>query len=107
MDEIKKTYIDYEKVQSCLKQAVKGQFFAVKFIKKDGSERTMLFKLNPKTWGGEKTTNGIGMSWNPLEKGFLVVLDINKNAWRCVNINTIESLGISGKTLTLEQLMEG
>ena len=73
-------------------QKAENTFFHVEFIKKDGSLRKMNCRLNVK-----KGVNGKGMAYNPIEKGLLPVWDVQKNAFRMLNINTITKLKIKGE----------
>ena len=54
-------------------QTAQNTIFSVTFIKKDGSERTMVARLHVK-----KGLNGKGMGYNPVEKGLLPVWDMQK-----------------------------
>lgn len=69
-------------------------FFSVHFIKKDGTLRKMVARLNVK-----KGVKGVGMRYSPTEKGLLCVFDIQKDAFRMINIRTIRHLSIKGKQL--------
>jgi hypothetical protein len=70
-------------------QTAENTIFSVKFTKKDGSERTMVARLNVK-----KGVNGKGMAYNPIEKGLLPVWDMQKKNFRMINMKTITSLKI-------------
>jgi len=73
-------------------QTSENTIFSVKFTKKDGSERTMVARLNVK-----KGVNGKGMAYNPIEKGLLPVYDMQKKGFRMINLNTVTELTIKGK----------
>ena len=60
----------------------------------DGSERTMVARLNVK-----KGVKGTGMAYNPIEKGLLPVWDMQKNAFRMINLKTVTELKIKGEEL--------
>ena len=65
----------------------KGRIFRAVFVKKDGSLRTMVART-----GVHKGVNGTGMSYEPESKGLMPVYDMQKKAWRMVNVNTMTSL---------------
>lgn len=69
-------------------------FFSVHFIKKNKEYRKMVCRLKVK-----KGVKGIGMSYSPTEKGLLCVFDLQKEAFRMINIRTIRHLQIKGKQL--------
>lgn len=77
-----------------IRSKAEDTFFSVHFIKKDGSLRKMVARLNVK-----KGVKGIGMAYNPTEKGLLCVFDVQKQAFRMINIRTIRYLNIKGKQL--------
>ena len=70
-------------------QTAENTIFSCTFIKKDGSVRKMLCRLNVK-----KGVNGVGMAYDPIEKGLIPVWDLQANAFRIINMNTITSLKI-------------
>jgi|TARA_R110001583_G_scaffold169174_2_gene322037 hypothetical protein len=75
-------------------QTAQNTIFSVTFIKKDGSERTMVARLHVK-----KGLNGKGMGYNPVEKGLLPVWDMQKNGFRMINLKTVTELKIKGEEL--------
>jgi len=75
-------------------QTAQNTIFSVTFIKKDGSERTMVARLHVK-----KGLNGKGMAYNPVEKGLLPVWDMQKNGFRMINLKTVTELKIKGEEL--------
>ena len=75
-------------------QTAQNTIFSVTFIKKDGSERTMVARLHVK-----KGVNGKGMGYNPVEKGLLPVWDMQKNGFRMINLKTVTELKIKGEEL--------
>ena len=68
-------------------KTTKGRIFRAVFTKKDGTERTMVART-----GVHKGVNGTGMSYNPESMGLIPVYDMQKKAWRMVNVNTMKSL---------------
>lgn len=67
--------------------ATKGKIFGVTFIKKDGTTRNMTARL-----GVRKDLKGIGLSFSPDERNLIVVFDMQKKAYRMVNLSTIISI---------------
>ena len=77
--------------QEALKRikASKGRIFYARFIKKDNTLRSMTARLRV-----SKGVNGIGMRYNPAKRGLLPVYDMDKDAWRMINIRTLQYLSI-------------
>ena len=73
-----------------------GRFVSVTFIKKDGTERTMLCRL-----GVTKYLKG-GTSKLDAEQ-YLTVFDVKKEEYRAINRDTILSVKLAGATYTQEQ----
>ena len=65
--------------------------FSVVFLKKNGEIRRMNCLL-----GVKKQLKGGKLAFNPLERGYLVVLDTNKKAYRMINLNTISNITSKG-----------
>lgn len=87
------------KAKELLKQMNSGKIFTAQFIKKDGSTRI----INART-GVKKGNKGIGLSFDPIAKNLLPVLDmdlckkvddINK-AKRFINLSTVIWVQIGG-----------
>jgi len=70
-----------------------GRFFSCLFIKKDGTPRVM----NART-GVRAGVKGVGLSFNPQDHGLLTVRDVQKNAFRMINLNTILTATVKGQT---------
>jgi len=77
-----------------IRNEAEGTIFSVEFIKKDGSLRKMVARL-----GVKKGVKGVGMAYNPTEKGLLPVYDMQKLAFRMIVIDTIQKLQIRGEQL--------
>ena len=82
-----------------LKEMNSGKIFTAQFIKKDGTPRTMTART-----GVKKGNKGVGLSFDPMAKNLLPVLDmelskkvddINK-AKRFINLSTVVWVQISG-----------
>lgn len=61
-----------------------GRIFSVTFVKKDGSIRKMTARL-----GVKKDLKGVGLKFDPTERSLVVVFDMNKRAYRMINLQTI------------------
>ena len=83
--------ISRDDVEQIIKSS-KGKFFSAIFIKKDGTLRTMNCRL-----GVKKYLKGGTLKFNPSNKGLVVVCDMQKKAYRMININTIQYLKIGRK----------
>ena len=94
--------------QNLLNEMTSGKIFTAEFIKKDGSRRIINARTNV-----TKGNKGVGLSFNPISKGLLTVLDmelskseknINK-AKRFVNLNTLIWVKINGQTIFVKDLI--
>ena len=68
-----------------------GQIFSAVFIKKDGEKRLMNCRTKV-----HKYVKGIGLKFKPQERGLMTVFDLQKGAYRFINLMTLESLKIGG-----------
>ena len=75
----------------------KGKIFAVTFTKKNGETREMICRK-----GVKKHLNGGELMFDPNEKGLAVVFDMKKNAYRMININTLEKIVVDKATYSVE-----
>jgi len=82
----------------CKIKGTHGRIFRANFVKKDNSLRTMVCRL-----GVKKGVKGIGMSYNPAEKGLIGVFDMQKNEFRMINIKTLHSLRIANAEWIIKQ----
>lgn len=81
-----------------VKEFVKNnKIFTATFVKKDGSVRVMNCRR-----GVTKGVKGVGMSYDPYEKNLLPVYDMQKGAFRMININTITELKGNGQTINFK-----
>ena len=80
------------KVETFLKSYGKGQFFGVKFVKKDGTIRTLNGHMR-RDKGGKK----VGTAKDP----YLVVYSNNDQGFRCVNLDTVISINALGNTYVI------
>ena len=79
------------RVIDLIRKLAKNEIFKCSFIKRDGTERSMICRLNVK-----KGVKGTGMSYNPIERGLLPVFDMQKDGFRMINTQTLTSLTIGG-----------
>jgi len=80
--------------KKALDKATDGKEFIVKFIKKDGSTRIMKCKFRI-----EKDIIGKREPDAALHSGLLTVWDVEKAAYRSININTMYEIQIGNVTL--------
>lgn len=74
-----------------------NQIFSVKFTKKDGSIRDMNARL-----GVKKYVTGVGMAYNPADYDLITAFDMQKHAYRMINIKTLISAKINGNEYQIE-----
>ena len=67
-----------------------GKIFNVKFVKKDGTLRSMTCRREVK-----KGVTGAGMNYNPADYNLITVYDMQKG-FRMVNASTIKEVTING-----------
>jgi hypothetical protein len=72
-----------------------NKIFTATFIKKDGSVRVMNCRR-----GVKKGVKGVGMSYDPYQKNLLPVYDMQKGAFRMINISTIQELKSNKQTIS-------
>ena len=83
-----------KKVIEIIRSKAEDTIFSVEFVKKDGSLRKMVCRL-----GVKKGVKGVGMSYDPTEKGLLCVYDMQKLAFRMISLKTIIKIQIKGEIL--------
>lgn len=66
--------------------------FEVEFLKKDGTMRHMVAK-----YGVSRGVTGSGMKYKPEDFGYVTVWDDEVNAYREVNMNTVQRLIMDNK----------
>lgn len=90
--------ITRNKAKILLQEKIKGQIFAVHFIKKNGKLR----KMNCRK-GVRIGLKGVGLKFDPEEKGLMVVYDLKKNAYRMINLNTIRQINFQKTKFTVSK----
>lgn len=73
-----------------------GKIFTALFTKKDGSIRQMNCRL-----GVKKDLKNIGHKFLPSEKGLLNVFDVQKRAYRFINLKTLKAFTFKGETTVI------
>ena len=83
-----------------------GKIASVDFIKKDGSLRKMVFRTKV-----TKGVTGEGMKYNPSDYGLRTVYDMQKRAFRHINLNTVQRITAKGQhydtSYDFEQVFSG
>jgi hypothetical protein len=74
-------------------QSTSGKIFTVSFIKKDGTLRKMNCRL-----GVTKHLKGGELAFDPKEYDLVPVFDVQKNAYRMINTDTLVEVTVGGET---------
>jgi hypothetical protein len=77
-------------------KSTKGKIFTVSFIKKDGSLRRMNCRL-----GVKKHLKGGEMAYDPSEYDLLPVFDLQNEAYRMINLETLKEITVDGETFSI------
>lgn len=80
----------YNEIEA-FKNLVGNKIFTVEFIKKNGESRIMNARL-----GVKKYLKGGEIAYNPIDRGYLPVYDMQKKDYRMININSIQRLKFEG-----------
>ena len=78
-------------------RASKGRIFTATIIRTNGERREMNCRL-----GVTKYVTGEGLKFDPAKKNLVTVFDMQKNAYRMINIDGLEALKIEGEEFTIE-----
>ena len=82
-------------------QGSKGKFLNVKFVKKDGTDRSLTGRM-----GVYKSPNapltGEGLKYNPDDYGLVTIFDTQAKGYRMVNINTLRELTLEGEVYNVD-----
>lgn len=86
-----------ERIELVDKAGENGRVFGVSFVKKDGSLREMTCRLGvtKHLHGGEDSTSHIPK--------YINVFDMNKEAYRKINAETLKEIRFGGETYMLEE----
>ena len=74
------------------KNEVKGNFFRACFVKKDGTIREMTARF-----GVKKHLKGGELGYNPEALNYIIVFDVEKEAYRTINLDKLVYLRYNGK----------
>jgi hypothetical protein len=75
----------------------KGQIFSVTFRKKNGEIRDMNCRR-----GVSKYVTGEGLKFNPASRNLVNVFDMQKRAYRFININTLMQVRCNGNVYKVQ-----
>jgi hypothetical protein len=76
-----------------------GKIFRVEFIKRTTGElRTMVCRI-----GVSKGITGKGLAFDPDAKGLQTVWDMQKEAYRMINLDTVVSIRLAGQEFEVKQ----
>ena len=85
-----------QEIQQLLNEAYQtGRIFSALFVKADGTERFILCRC-----GVKKHLSGRGLHFDAKEKKLLPVWDLQTQAYRFINMNTVKELRINGRVYT-------
>lgn len=87
--------ITRRKLVNLLKKS-EGKIFTVTFTKKDGTTRVLNGRL-----GVQKYISGVGLSYDPAKFNLLPVFDLQKDAYRMVNLKSIQQLSVGRERYTV------
>lgn len=73
------------------KAMVGSRIFSAEFVKKNGELRKIVCRL-----GVTKALKGGELTYNPSEKNYLVVYDLQKKSYRTINFNTLTNIKFMG-----------
>ena len=75
-----------------------GKIFSAVFIKKDGEKRKMVCRQ-----GVYKYVKGVGLKFKPEERDLIGVFDMHCEAYRFINIKTLEQIKVKGIQYIIKQ----
>ena len=85
-------HVDRKMTKEILTKVTGSEIFTAEFIKKDGSRRVMNCRK-----GVKKHLAGGKLKYNAIERNLLPVFDMQKQAYRMLNIDTLQLLKTKGK----------
>lgn len=88
--------VDQMKIREMIESS-KGKIFSVHFIKKNGEPRTMVGRLGVKSHlkGGDSTTAHL--------EYLITCFDMQKKAYRCINLETVQWIKSGGTIIEVPQ----
>ena len=75
-----------------------GKIFSAVFTKKNGEKRKMICRQ-----GVHKHVKGVGLKFKPAEYSLIGVFDMQRLAYRFINIKTLEQIKVQGKTYIIKE----
>lgn len=78
-----------------IKKELGNKIFTITFTKKDGTLRKLKGRL-----GVTKALQGGEKKYDDKDYNYLTVFDLEKNAYRTVNLNTVKEIKYKGKVIT-------
>jgi len=88
--------IDRRLAKELLVKLIDSEIFTATFTKKDGTRRIMNCRKNVK-----KHLAGGKLKYNAIERDLLPVFDMQKQAYRMINIKTLEAIKARGKEYSI------
>lgn len=85
-------HVDRKMVKDILTKVIGSEIFTVEFIKKNGKRRIMNCRK-----GVKKHLAGGKLKYNAIERNLLPIFDMQKQAYRMINISTMTNLKTKGK----------
>ena len=79
-----------------------GQFVSVEFIKKNGDIRKLNGRMGVHSSKNAPLKN-IGLAYNPNDYGLVSIFDVQKKAYRMINLNTLSKLKMKGETYQIKK----
>lgn len=83
-------------IDEFVKRTSNGHIFTTEFVKRTTGE---LRVMNCRR-GVSKGVKGVGMSYDPAAKALLTVFDMQKGAFRMINLEDLRALRLDGKKYT-------
>lgn len=81
-----------------LMKSTQGKIFSATFMKKDGTVRAMNCRL-----GVTKHLKGGSLAFNPAEYDLMTVFDVQKKAYRMIDLDTLKSVRVGGRKFTIQK----
>lgn len=73
-----------------------NRVFGAVFTKRDGTRRTGSFRL-----GVKRHLTGVGSSYDRKSRGHLTVFDMNRQGYRTIRLDSLESITVGGDTFAV------
>ncbi len=73
--------------KAAIERMKNGKFFSAVFTKKNGEDRTIVGRT-----GVRKNLTGTGRRYDPKERGYLTVFDVQAKDYRLINLQTLKKV---------------